>query len=216
MVFRPRVFFTLLLVLPLFGPARVSAQVDRAAITGTITDQQGNRVPQCAVHARDTATGLQRDTLTTSQGGYDMPDLAPGSYVIRFEKSGFAALTATNVRLIVGRKVTLNARLEVAHGKAETTVNEPVVQLDTVDAAVGSAIERTAIDDLPINGRNWATLTALAPGAIDNGAGDQRTIRFAGHGLDDNNLTLDGVDATRCVQPGTAGIYAAEYPSGFH
>jgi hypothetical protein len=39
-------------------------------------------------------------------------------------------------------------------------------------------------------------LTALAPGAIDNGAGDQRTIRFAGHGLDDNNLTLDGVDAT--------------------
>jgi hypothetical protein len=49
---------------------------------------------------------------------------------------------------------------------------------------------------LPINGRNWATLTALAPGAIDNGAGDQRTIRFAGHGLDDNNLTLDGVDAT--------------------
>ena len=39
-------------------------------------------------------------------------------------------------------------------------------------------------------------LTSLAPGAIDNGAGDQRTIRFAGHGLDDNNLTLDGVDAT--------------------
>ena len=30
------------------------------------------------------------------------------------------------------------------------------------------------------------------PGAVDTGAGDQRTIRFAGHGLDDNNLTLDG------------------------
>src|SRR6202041_3839123 len=42
----------------------------------------------------------------------------------------------------------------------------------------------------------WATMTSLVPGAIDNGAGDQRTIRFAGHGLDDNNLTLDGVDAT--------------------
>jgi len=46
------------------------------------------------------------------------------------------------------------------------------------------------------HGRNWSTLTALIPGAIDTGAGDQRTIRFAGHGLDDNNLTLDGVDAT--------------------
>ena len=196
MAFRARVSFALLPVLPLFGPAGVSAQVDRTAIIGFVTDQQGNRVPQCSVHARETATGLERDSLTTSQGGYEMPDLPPGSYVVRFEKSGFATLTATDVRLMVGRKMTLNARLEVAHGKAETTVNEPVVQLDTVDAAVGSAIERTAIDDLPINGRNWATLTALAPGAIDNGAGDQRTIRFAGHGLDDNNLTLDGIDAT--------------------
>jgi hypothetical protein len=35
-------------------------------------------------------------------------------------------------------------------------------------------------------------LTALAPGAINNDAGDQATIRFAGHGLDDNNLALDG------------------------
>jgi hypothetical protein len=49
---------------------------------------------------------------------------------------------------------------------------------------------------MPVNGRNWSTLTALVPGAVDAGAGDQRTIRFAGHGLDDNNLTLDGVDAT--------------------
>ena len=75
-------------------------------------------------------------------------------------------------------------------------MTEPLVQLDKVDATIGAAIELAQIDDLPINGRNWATLTSLAPGAIDNGAGDQRTIRFAGHGLDDNNLTLDGVDAT--------------------
>jgi hypothetical protein len=69
-------------------------------------------------------------------------------------------------------------------------------QLDQVDATMGTAIEREQVADLPINGRNWATLTALAPGATNSGAGDQRTIRFAGHGLDDNNLTLDGVDAT--------------------
>jgi len=62
-----------------------------------------------------------------------------------------------------------------------------------VDATIGTAIERAQVSDLPVNGRNWATLTALAPGAINNGGGDQRTIRFAGHGLDDNNLTLDGV-----------------------
>ncbi len=68
--------------------------------------------------------------------------------------------------------------------------------MDTVDATVGAPVEQEQVSELPINGRNWATLTSLVPGAIDNGAGDQRTIRFAGHGLDDNNLTLDGVDAT--------------------
>ena len=113
-----------------------------------------------------------------------------------FSRTGFAVFTAEGVEQLVGQTRTLNVRLELAHGNEQTTVTEPLVQLDKVDATMGAAIERAQVDDLPINGRNWATLTALAPGAIDNGAGDQRTIRFAGHGLDDNNLTLDGIDAT--------------------
>ena len=123
MTCRPSVFFPLLIVLSA-GAARVGAQVDRTAISGVVTDQQGNRVPQCAVHATETATGLQRETLTTSQGGYEMPDLPPGAYLVRFEKSGFAMFTATNVGLVVGRRTTLNTRLELARGQAETTVTE--------------------------------------------------------------------------------------------
>ncbi len=115
---------------------------------------------------------------------------------VQFLKPGFATFTVEGVEQTVGQTRTLNARLELPHGKEQTTVNESFVQLDKVDATVGAAIEQAQVNDLPINGRNWATLTSLAPGAIDNGAGDQRTIRFAGHGLDDNNLTLDGVDAT--------------------
>ncbi len=172
------------------------AQVDRTAITGTVTDQQGNRVPESRVRATESATGFQRETLTTSQGTYQLPGLPPGVYSVQFLKAGFASFTAKNVEQIVGQTKTLNARLELEHGKDQTTVTEPLVQLDKVDATVGTAIELQQLADLPINGRGWATLTALAPGAIDNGAGDQRTIRFAGHGLDDNNLTLDGVDAT--------------------
>ena len=85
------------------------------------------------MHATETATGLQRETLTTSQGGYETPDLPPGVYVVRFEKSGFAISTAINVRLVVGRRTTLNPRVELARGQAETMVTEPLVQLDTVD-----------------------------------------------------------------------------------
>jgi hypothetical protein len=193
-----RIDHTGLLLLSLFLQllSPLLAQVERTALTGTVTDQQGNRIPQTRVRAIQNATGLQRETLTTSQGTYELPNLPPGLYSVQFLRSGFSMVTVEQVDQIVGHTRTLNARLEVAHGKEQTTVTEPLVQLDKVDATIGAAIEQTQVNDLPINGRNWATLTALAPGAIDNGAGDQRTIRFAGHGLDDNNLTLDGVDAT--------------------
>jgi hypothetical protein len=186
----------LFVFLQLPAPAVLRAQVDRTAITGTVTDQQGNRVPGSRVRVSESATGFERETLTTSQGTYELPALPPGIYSVDFSKAGFADFIAKNVEQLVGQTRTLNARLELARGTERTTVTEPLVQLDKVDATVGTAIELQQIGDLPINGRNWATLTALAPGAIDNGAGDQRTIRFAGHGLDDNNLTLDGIDAT--------------------
>jgi hypothetical protein len=172
------------------------AQVDRTAITGTVIDPQGNRVPRCKVHATDHATGFERETLTSSQGTYELPGLTPGVYSLQFSKGGFSTLAVDRVKQVVGQTRTLNVRLELSAGTQQVTVTEALVELDKVDATVGAAIELAQIDDLPINGRNWATLTSLAPGAIDNGAGDQRTIRFAGHGLDDNNLTLDGVDAT--------------------
>ena len=60
-------------------------------------------------------------------------------------------------------------------------------------------IERTQADELPLNGRNWASLTAFIPGAIDTGGSNQRSVRFAGRGLDDSNFTYDGVDATSIV-----------------
>jgi hypothetical protein len=191
-------YFSIVLLLLLQAASSVilRAQVDRTAITGTVTDPQGNRIPKCSVRATESATGFQRETVTTSEGSYELPGLPPGTYSVRFFKDGFAAFTADGVAQVVGQTRTLHARLELARGQDQTTVTESLVQLDKVDATVGAAIETAQIDDLPINGRNWATLTALAPGAIDNGAGDQRTIRFAGHGLDDNNLTLDGVDAT--------------------
>jgi len=187
--------FLPLLLEPL-SPIVLRAQVDRTAITGTVTDQQGNRVPECRVRATEHATGFERQAVTTSQGNYELPGLPPGLYSIKFLKDGFSPFRSDSVEQMVGQTRTLNARLELAHGQQQTTVTEALVQLDKVNATIGAAVELAQIDDLPINGRNWATLTSLAPGAIDNGAGDQRTIRFAGHGLDDNNLTLDGVDAT--------------------
>ena len=118
--------------------------MDRTAITGTVTDQQGNRVPQANVRATESATGFQRETLTTSQGTYELPGLPPGVYSVQFLKAGFAVFTARSVEQVVGQTRTLNARLELARGKEQTTVTEPLVQLDKVDATIGAAIESRA------------------------------------------------------------------------
>ena len=174
----------------------LTAQVARTSLNGTITDEQGKRIPSAKVKATNVSTGLRRETETGSQGAYALPDLETGTFTVEIAKEGFAPLRFPNVKLEVGQPRTLDVVLGVAGRKEQISVTEAEFQLDRVDATVGAPIEQKQVDELPINGRNWSTLTALVPGAVDAGAGDQRTIRFAGHGLDDNNLTLDGVDAT--------------------
>lgn len=185
------VFLNLLCIDPQIG----LCQVAFASLGGTISDPQGAGIPQAHVRVLQTATGLIRDVSTSRQGTYAVVSLPPGSYTISIDKQGFAPCRAEGVKLVVGHSATLNAQLNLATLAAErTTVNEALIQLDTTSAVVGAPIERTQIEQLPLNGRNWASLTALTPGAIDNGPSDQRTIRFVGHGLDDNEVLFDGVD----------------------
>jgi hypothetical protein len=83
-------------------------------------------------------------------------------------------------------------------------------ELDQTSASLGGRMERNQLLQLPLNGRNWASLLPLMPGAVDSGTSDQRSIRFAGHGRDDNNFTLDGVDASGISnQPQKSGIRIA-------
>lgn len=187
---------SILLSLSLLFSLNLIAQVARTSLNGTVTDEQGKRIPLAKVKATNVGTGLQRETETGSQGAYVLPDLETGTFTVEIAKEGFTPLRFRTVKLEVGQPRTLDVVLDVAQRKEQIGVTEAEFQLDRVDATVGGPIEQKQVDELPVNGRNWSTLTALVPGAVDTGAGDQRTIRFAGHGLDDNNLTLDGVDAT--------------------
>lgn len=68
--------------------------------------------------------------------------------------------------------------------------------MNRTSAEQGIVIEAPQIADVPINGRNWATLMTLAPGAINSGSGSQRDIRFNGHSFDDSNFMFDGIDTS--------------------
>src|SRR5580700_6173032 len=83
------------------------AQVGRSALTGTVMDQQGNRIPHARIRATEAKTGLQRDTETTSQGNYELVDLPPGIFSVRISKAGFSLFRAEGVEQVVGQTRTL-------------------------------------------------------------------------------------------------------------
>lgn len=173
-------------------------QVDRASLTGTILDQSRKAISGGLVVATN-ASGEKRQTRATANGVYELPDLPIESWTVVFSAPGFRSARYEGLDLVVGRTRTLNPVLAVASGTEQVLVTEPLVSLDLSSATLGDAVERRAVDDLPLNGRNWTSLTDLAPGAIDQGGDTQRSIRFTGRGRDEMNITFDGVDATGIV-----------------
>src|SRR5207237_815498 len=73
--------------------------------------------------------------------------------------------------------------------------------LERSSPVIGTVIQSSQVKALPLNGRHWAGLMLLAPGAINTGGGNQLSIRFVGRSVDDNNWTFDGVDATGIKDP---------------
>lgn len=172
------------------------AQVDRSSINGTVRDVSGRVIPGAAVRAVEADTGLERTTVTTGAGTYSLDNLPIGRYTVVFSKQGFQEIRYQDVQQEVGQARTLNPSLAPSGRSEEITVTASAVELDQTGAGLGGTVEDQAIGNLPLNGRNWSTLTALVPGAIDQGGSTERSIRFVGRGRDDMNITFDGVDAT--------------------
>ena len=176
-----------------------AAQVDRAGLNGTVTDTSGSVLPQAHIIAIQNSTGLRREATTSPSGSFDIPELPVGVYTITFEHEGFKSLTFVDVVEVIGLTRTLDATLPVSGRDERVEVSSSSALIDRNTSTVTGLIERKQADELPLNGRNWASLTAFVPGAIDTGGSNQRTIRFAGRGLDDSNWTYDGIDSTSIV-----------------
>jgi hypothetical protein len=174
-------------------------QIDRAELSGTVRDSTGRRIPSARITAIQIATGLLCETVFSSNGLYDIPELPVGLYRVTCSAPGFQALVFENLEQSSGHTQTLDITLQVGGITQQMTVSSLTSRLDETTDTLGAYTELEQVKDLPLNGRNWSTLTALAPGAVDSGGSNQRSIRFAGRGLDDNNFTFDGIDATNIV-----------------
>ena len=183
-----------LCVCVLFFSLAALGQVDKATLTGTVTDPSGAIVPGATVTITYPDTGLSRSVLTTGAGAYLIVGLPVGHVSVDASKNGFRP-GHSDIYLNVGETRTLDIPLEIAQvGTSVAVVAEP--DLDRSSAAIQATFNNTQISQLPINGRNWGGLMTLTPGAIDTGAGNGASVRFFGQGGDDVNFRVDGVDAT--------------------
>jgi hypothetical protein len=186
-------------VLSLVGASLCHAQVDRSGLSGSVTDPTSHALAETHITAVENSTQLRRETVSHADGSYYLAELPVGAYTITFEHAGFKSVTFVDVEETIGRTRQLNAKLAVSGGEQRVEVSASSEQIDTNTDALGGRIEKIQAQELPLNGRNWATLTALVPGAVDTGGSNQRSIRFAGRGRDDDNFTYDGIDATNII-----------------
>jgi len=181
------------------------AQVDRAALNGTVTDGSGARLAGATVSVESATTGFRRESLSSGVGAYQLTGLPVGVYTVSISKSGFNTAKFEQVTLAVGQSRTLDTALSVGSVNSAVEVIATATPLDQTSAEIGAVIGEQQIKNIPLNGRHWASLMMLAPGAVNVGEGNQNSIRFFGRPRDDNNWTFDGVDSTGIKDPRQEG-----------
>ncbi len=179
----------------------IAAQVDRATLLGTVTDSSGGVVPGARLEVVSQETGLRREASTSEVGDYTVTQLPIGVYSVTVSRQGFRTVTTKDLRLGVGDNRALNFTMEVSAVESAVTVEHVLQPLESTSPVVGTVIGAQQVREIPLNGRHWASLMALAPGAINVGEGNQQSIRFVGRARDDNNWTFDGLDATGVKDP---------------
>ncbi|MEP7271895.1 MAG: TonB-dependent receptor [Acidobacteriota bacterium] len=197
----PKAFLTHLViaiafVFATFAPSSVAfGQGAAATLSGTVVDDRDAVVADVEVTLVNPATGLKRTARTGDSGNYSFPALAPGSYNITTQRSGFAPVEIKNVVLNANDLRSLKIQLKV--GAVGDSVNVTDVSTVKEDQTVATVVERKLIADLPLNGRSLQTLISLSPGVVVTGATSQNPGQFSVNGQrsNANYFTVDGVSA---------------------
>jgi hypothetical protein len=195
------------LLLLLCGNGLTRAQESGGSIVGTVSDPSGAAVANAGVTVKNVATGGERAVQTNGDGLFAVPNLIPGTYEITVVAPGFATAVVSDVGLLAGDRREVDVAMKIGAIADRVTV----VSAEISDVQLGSSEVRGVIDshtvvELPLNGRDWTSLTLLEPGVAqvrtqkgigvtndrpNRGLGTDVTI--GGNRPQGNNYQLDGV-----------------------
>src|SRR5438105_4233923 len=185
-----RIAFALFIIVIL--TATLAAQTFRGAINGTVTDPSGAIVANAQVKATEAATNIEHSTVSTSDGQFAFQDIPLGTYRVIVTAPGFATTTIDKVQVLAGSIHTLPIKLSVAKEVTTVEVSADALTLDTTTPAQTSTIESEVVQDIPLNGRDFAQLIAVAPGYGGYSVGGFGSLN--GTRPNQMNWQIDGVD----------------------
>jgi len=137
-----------------------------ASLSGTVTDPSGAVIVNAQVMVHSLATGADRVVQTDSAGLYYVPSLQPGDYRVKVTATGFGSNTVPKITLDVDRQITLNMHLAVSSAGETIQVASTAAQIEAQTMTIGQVIDRSTVQELPLNGRHFLDLTVLTPGGV--------------------------------------------------
>ena len=177
------------------GAMSSMAQTFRGAIRGTVTDTSGAVVVNAQVVATDTATGITYNSITSTAGDFAFQDLPLGHYTLTISSSGFSTTKIEQVPVSAGSVSNEPVRLAIASSSTIVEVAASQLSLDTTTSTQTTTVEAKAVQNLPLNGRDYTQLLALTPGfagysgGVTSGSGSLNGMRS-----DQINWQIDGID----------------------
>lgn len=194
--FARNVRFLVLLGCPLIAtawmtePAAGQSGLGSGRVEGVIVDASDAVVPDAAVTANSDATGLSETQTSDASGHFLFPYLSPGTYHLSIEKAGFKIAQLDNVVVMVGMTVSLRPQLTIGSENVRVVVTAEQPLIDLTRSSVSSVIGQGAIENLPLNGRDFTDFVLLTPGATTDG--EFGMVSFNGISGNHNNYTVDG------------------------
>ncbi len=171
----------------------LAQQSATATIEGIVSDANNAVVPNAKVVIRSPDIGLTREVATDANGIYRIPALPPGNYQLAVSAAGFAESKFSGIALTVGQKLNLDLTLKVS-GVGETVeITDIAPVIETTRSSVSGSVNSKAVNDLPVNGRNFLDFVTLTPGVVRDPT-RQGDLSFGGQRGTLNSIQIDGVD----------------------
>ena len=192
------------------------------ALSGRVTDQSGAVLPSASVVMRNLATGVEQTAEANQTGFYIFPAVRPGSYSITASLKGFRDVQVSLVRVLVGNMTVQDITLQVGAGAETVKVSGTAPLLRPAESSASTVMERSFIEELPLNGRRYTGFATLSPNTAYDG--DTGLVSIAGqqggedsgyaNGNGSNAFTVDGSNATNNYFADIIGRYRIPYLFG--